>query len=279
MAPYLLCVFSLTSLLLSVPAVATETPVDATAAYRDAYGPPPMTESVGQCVAAVVFLPGLGESGSPDKLSPIPLFSVHPKEIIDEAARMVVEGYPRTGRMLSLPRVFPRGSELVSLGIREGVAMIEVAAPPGKLHPLAKQALAYTLTQFPEVSTVNLFLEGRESLEGLKPKPGLTEAPPPPRLIDVVSSVHPGEAPTEIDILFDRPIQLDSFALGLADGTTLPGKIYVSMFDMAVIYRPEDPGSLREGLPLRLRWEVTDKTGKGAKGEREVTLRIFRQAS
>jgi hypothetical protein len=253
-----------------------ETPVPATAAYREAYGPPPKTDAP-QCLAAVAYLPGVGASGSPERLAPLPLFSANPENVLQEAARVVVEGYPVAPRFIQLPRVFPAASKLLGVEVEGGVASVRVGAGlPEPAHPLAHQALAYTLAQFDEIESVRLLVLGSAPVGPVSPKPGIIEPPPPPRLLDVVSTIHEGEVPEEVDILFDRPVSVSSFTIRLAEGTGLPGKTYTSMFDMAVVYRPQDPKIIRDGLPLQVIWAVRDKSGRVGNGEKKVELRIHR---
>lgn len=255
---------------------AAETPTQATSAYREAFGPPPQVEG-GRCSAAVVFLPGAGASGSPERLGPLPLFSVDPDKVAEQAARVVVEGYPTTVRYFEPPRAFPEGAKFSGLKIQDRIATVAVALPKrGEAPPMATQALANTLAQFEGVDAVSLAVTGGATSGPAPPDSSLREPPPPPRLLDVVVSVHPEEEPEEIDVLFDRPLEVKSFSLRLGDGTGIPGRTYTSMFDMAVVYRPEDPEVLREGLPLAVRWSVADRTGRAAEGEMTVGLRIYR---
>jgi len=150
---------------------------------------------------------------------------------------------------------------------------------PGKVDPLAVQALALTLTQFSGIRSVALAMPGHTATPAPIPDRALLEPPPPPRLLDVVSSVHPGEEPEEVDVLFDRPIRVASFFLRLVGGRELPGKTYTSMFDMAIVLRPKEPEILREGLPLELAWRVEDRNGRTADGARDVSLRLYRRTS
>ncbi len=255
-------------------ALAETEPAAATAAYRAAFGSPPGTEGV-RCRAAVVFLPGMGRSGSPGRLGPVPLISVSPDRIVEQAARVVVEGYPERPRFLAVPPAFPPGSRLLGVDIRDETATVRVAPGAGTPHPLALHALALTLTQFDGISAVALALEGREPGPATGPRTDLAEPPGPPRLIDVLSTRSPDQAPAEIDVLFDRPVEVLELWIAAADGTPVPGRLYTSMFDMAAVLRPGDPGVIREGLPLRVRWEVKDRKGRHGRGERQVTLRIY----
>ncbi len=230
-------------------APAAKTPIPATQAYREAFGAPPTTEGAA-CRAAVVFLPGMGRSGRTDRLGPVPLISVSPDRIVHQAARIVVEGYPESPRFLEVRPAFPPGTRLLGLDVEAGTARVRVALGAGESHPLALQALALTLTQFEGISTVTLAAEGAEPTPATGPRTDLAEPPGSPRLIDVLSTRTPEEAPTEIDVLFDRPVEVLEARLFRADGAEIPGRWYTSMFDMAAVLRPEDPSVIREGLAL-----------------------------
>jgi hypothetical protein len=264
--------------LASLPsALAAEKPVKATPAYREAFGTPPATEAQ-DCLAAVVFLPGVGVSGFMSKLSPLPLFLLNPRKAPEEAARVVVEGYPAKPREMEFLRLFPEDARLVEV-VRAGkVVTVRVkSAGTGPVNPLAVQALAHTLAQFGSIQSLELMVNGRAVSKPEAPRPAVVEPPPPPRLLDVITPVHEGGEPEEIDVLFDRPIAIGSFELTLGDGSPLPSKIYQSMFDTAVVLRPEDRGVIREGMPLAVKWKVTDKKGRTAEGSRSIGLRLYRQ--
>jgi hypothetical protein len=265
----------LATLLPTASLSAGEAPIEATALYRQAFGPPPKAEG-GKCLAAVVFLPGVGSSGAPDKLSPVPLFSLSPGNVIEEAARVLVEGHPTQVRDLRLPRLFPEGSKLSGVRVAGKAAVVRVVpVGPGPFHPLALQALAHTLAQFEGVGSVTVQMERRAPLGPEAPKAAVVEAPPPPRLLDVVSPIHKGEAPSEIDVLFDRPVDIVTVSISAGEGKPFPGKTYASMFDMAVVFRPDDPKGIRESLPVDVRWSVRDKLGRSAEGMRAMPLRIY----
>ncbi|MBI5016198.1 MAG: GerMN domain-containing protein [Deltaproteobacteria bacterium] len=254
---------------------AKESPIDATALYRQTFGPPPKTDGQ-KCLAAVVFLPGIGSSGAPDKLSPVPLFSVSPGKVVEEAARVLVEGHPTQVRELKLPRLFPEGSKLTGVRVAGKGAVVAVTpGGAGQAHPLALQALAHTLSQFNGIGSVTLEIHGRAALGPETPRAAVIEPPPPPRLLDVILPIHRGEKPSEIDVLFDRPVEIVTVSIGIGGRKPFPGKTYTSMFDMAVVFRPDDPKEIRENLPLDVRWSVRDKVGRKAEGTRTLPVRIY----
>ncbi|WP_025322439.1 GerMN domain-containing protein [Deferrisoma camini] len=264
------------ALFLAGPAAGAGTQVSATPAYRAAFGAPPASQGV-DCRAAVVYLPGLGASGSGDRLAPIPLFSVTPGKIVEEAARVLVAGHPEQVRLLPLPRLFPEGTALKGVEVEEGVAVVRIAlGTAGQPHPLASQALAHTLTQFEGITGVRLRLGDDPPAPVVRPDPAAVEPPAAPRLLDVLTAVQEGEPPAEIDVLFDRPVEVIETRLERPDGTPIPGKLYTSMFDMAAVLRPEDPGAIREGMALRVTWAVRDRKGRESRGSRTISLRWYR---
>lgn len=258
--------------------IAAEGPAPATPAYRVAFGPSPRTEAPEICLAAVVFLPGAGRSGRADRLSALPLFLLDPDRVVEHAAGILVEGYPVTLRFFEPPRAFPPGSRFLSLGREGTTAVLRVALEAGAfLGPVADQAAAHTLAQFPGVEAGRVEVEGKPPGRTVRPDPALLEAPPPPRLLDVAAPFHEGEEPREIHALFDRPVAVKAFRLRLADGTELPGKAYLHAFDMSVVFRPTQPAVLRDGLPMRFSWSVADRMGRAARGERDLELRLHEQ--
>ncbi len=264
------------ALLTSGPAWGARAGVSATPAYRAAFGAPPASQGV-DCRAAVVYLPGLGASGSGDRLAPIPLFSVTPGKIVEEAARVLVAGHPEQVRLLPLPRLFPEGTALKGVTVEKGVAVVRIAlGTAGQPHPLAGQALAHTLTQFEGIAGVRLRIGDDPATPVVRPDPAVVEPPAAPRLLDVLTAVQEGEPPAEIDVLFDRPIEVIETRLERPDGTPIPGKLYTSMFDMAAVLRPENPGVIREGMELRVTWAVRDRKGRESRGSRTIPLRWYR---
>ncbi|GAB6063391.1 GerMN domain-containing protein [Deferrisoma palaeochoriense] len=260
---------------LAPPAGAEKIPVSATPAYEAAFGAPPASEGVA-CRAAVVYLPGLGASGSPDRLAPVPLFSVNPDRIVEEAARVLVGGHPEQVRLLPLPRLFPEGTTLAGVEVTDGIARVRVTQGlPGTTHPLAAQALAHTLTQFEGISAVQLQAGAEPPGPTVRPDPAAVEPPAAPRLLDVLTAVHEGETPEEIDVLFDRPVEVIEVRVESPAGTPIPGQLYTSMFDMAAVLRPADPTRIREGMELRVTWAVRDRKGREARGAKTLPLRWY----
>jgi hypothetical protein len=93
----------------------------------------------------------------------------------------------------------------------------------------------------------------------------------------VAAPFHEGEAPRDVHVLFDRPVEVVSFRLRHGDGTALPGQLYRHAFEMTVVLRPAPSASLREGLPLVLSWSVVDFLGRQSRGERAVDLQLHEE--
>jgi len=196
---------------------------------------------------------------------------------VQEAARVLVAGHPEQVRFLPLPRLFPEGTTLEGVAVEQGVAVVRVAlGPGGHPHPLAGQALAHTLTQFEGIVGVRLQIGDAPLAPVVRPDPAVVEPPAAPRLLDVLTAVQEGEPPAEIDVLFDRPVEVIETRLEGPDGAPIPGKLYTSMFDMAAVLRPEDPGVIREGMKLRVTWAVRDRKGRESRGSRTISLRWYR---
>ncbi|MDW7712125.1 MAG: hypothetical protein SCH98_16790 [Deferrisomatales bacterium] len=257
---------------------AAEGPAPSTPAYREAFGPTPRTEAPESCLAAVVFLPGVGRSGGADRLSALPLFLLDPDRVLEHAAGVLVEGYPISLRFFEPPRVFPPGSRFLGVEREGATAVLRVALEAGTvLGPIAAQAAAHTLAQFPGVEAAAVAVDGGARGPAVKPDATLLEPPPPPRFLDVAAPYHEGEEPRDIHVLFDRPVAVDAFRLRLDDGTAVPGQAYLHAFDMAVVFRPSQPVTLREGLRLQVSWSVTDRAGRVSREDHTVGLRLYEQ--
>jgi hypothetical protein len=99
--------------------------------------------------------------------------------------------------------------------------------------------------------------------------------PSAPRLLKVVAMKETAAAPVaEVDALFDRPVEIKKCVITASDGTMLSGDVFHSMFDMAAVLKPKEPGKLTEGAKIVVRWEVTDKKGRSASGEESFALEV-----
>ena len=78
----------------------------------------------------------------------------------------------------------------------------------------------------------------------------------------------------EVDVFFDRPVDIKELVIADTDGKQFQGDVYQSVFDMAGVLKPKDPSQFKAGLPVKVRWNVTDKLGRNASGESEMFLEV-----
>jgi hypothetical protein len=58
------------------------------------------------------------------------------------------------------------------------------------------------------------------------------------------------------------------------EGKAFAGNTYHSVFDMAAVLKPKEPGVFKERMPIKVRWKVTDKMGRHAEGDNVWLLEI-----
>jgi hypothetical protein len=99
--------------------------------------------------------------------------------------------------------------------------------------------------------------------------------PSAPRLLNIIAMKQTASTPVqEVDALFDRPVDIKEFQFLGNDGTLLVGDIFQSMFDMAAVLKPKEPGKLAQGAKIRARYQVVDKKGRAAAGEGSFVLQV-----
>jgi hypothetical protein len=151
------------------------------------------------------------------------------------------------------------------------------AANPGSAGALFN-AITLTVMQFGGVATVRIQSEGSDLFPPAMRPPDVATAvlqPSAPRLLNVIAMKKSPVSPLEeLDALFDRPVDIKEFQFSSVDGTALSGDVFHSMFDMAAVLKPSDPGKLTGLKQVKVRWKVTDKAGRSAAGEGTVTLDV-----
>ena len=253
--------------------------VSATRAFEKYFGPAPTTDK-GTCYAFVIFFPSAKEPG---KVVPFPFFSFDQPSLKMVALERLMSGNEEKIYKGEFQRPFPKGTRLLALSERSGVVTTDfngelrgVAANPQAAAALFN-AVTLTELQFPGVKAVRIQSEGID----LFPKQDEPEEaavvllPSAPRLIKVIAVKEKANAPvTEVDALFDRPVDIKQCRFSTADGRPLTGDVFQSMFDMAAVLKPKEPARLVAGKAIRVRWNVTDKTGKTAQGDDTVPLEV-----
>jgi germination protein M len=281
--PVLLVVFSLSGAgcarrEASKPAAATR--VAATQAFERAFGAAPVTDK-GSCFAFVIYFPS---ARHPGKVTPLPFFSFDEASLKRVALQRLMAGMEEKSYAGELLQLFPPHSRLVSLKEQGGSVVAEfgpelkaVAEDPRRAAAL-KAALELTLGQFKGVSGVSI-RAAREPLfpgaQGAAAAADPVLPPSGPRLLGITAmQERTGQPVEEVDALFDRPVEIKELQFRGNDGNLLAGEVYHSMFDMAAVLKPKEPGRLAKGSPVTVRYRVVDKLGRAAQGEVTLPLEL-----
>jgi len=256
------------------PAPVKQARVSATRAFESYFGPAPTTDK-GTCYAFVIYFPS---AKNPGKVTPFPFFSFDESSLKKVALERMMGGMDESSYAGEFLQLFPKGSRLLSLSEKNGTISADfskelrpVAGDPVR-GPALHHAVTLTLLQFGGVAAVRLQSEGSDLLPA---EAEVVLQPSAPRLLSVVAMRQSAGAPVqEVDALFDRPVDIKEFQFLENDGTLLAGDVFNSMFDMAAVLKPKDPGKLAEGTKIRVRYQVVDKKGRSAAGEGSFALQV-----
>ena len=262
------------------PAPAKAARISATPAFESYFGPAPSTDK-GTCYGFVIYFPRAKEPG---KVTPFPFFSFDEASLKKVALERMVAGMDERSYAGEFLQLFPKGSRLLSLNERAGVVSADFSKElrPAADHSIRGRALydaiALTLAQFSGVTRVQLKCKGVDLFpaeQALPDAASIVVQPSAPRLLNLIAMKQGPSAPVqEVDALFDRPVNIQEFQFLENDGTLLAGDVFNSMFDMAAVLKPKDPGKLGQGTKVRARYKVVDKMGRGAAGESSFVLEV-----
>jgi hypothetical protein len=251
--------------------------VTVTPAFLEHFGQLPETET-GSCIARVGYFP---LKGDPARVRAVPYILFRESGQLEQIlGRMVSE------REIFLPggdffTPFPPGSSVWLSLDDEGIVLVDLT-PGAEMTQEDLQgavaAITETAVQFDKVDRVRILLAGDPVPgmpgEGFRHEPGRIAPVPPPTLLMVSGMWEEGdEEPDEILVNFDRPVTVEDFRLLGPSGEAVRGDYYRSVFDMAVVIHPENPGDFAEGMLLRAEWEVVDALGRRGKGSGEFALK------
>lgn len=248
--------------------------VAATSAYEKYFGPAP-TSDKGTCFAFVIYFPS---SKEPGKTVPFPFFTFDEGSIRKVAVERLLGGMD-IGSYHGEFIPFPGGSRLIAIGDDNGTVTanfskeLDTSAEAG----LAR-ALALTLRQFKGVREIRLQVEGKDSPSNALIKnvdDSAVRQPSPPRLLSVTAMRDKGARDIEeVNAFFDRPVEVKELVLLSRDGKRFDGDLYHSVFDMAAVLKPKDPGQFKERMQIKVRWKVVDKLGRQAEGDSVWLLEV-----
>jgi len=256
-------------------------PVTATKAYGKYFGPAPLTEK-GSCYAFVIYFPS---AKAPAKVVPLPFFSFDETSLKNVAVQRLVGGMAGVKSYQGeISQPFPPGAHLLGLKEKDGVLTVNfskevlAAQPDAASERALANAVTLTLSQFSGVNEVRIQVDGTGSrLDKLVHAGDEHDVLPlaAPRLLGITAMRDKGaQKVEEVDAFFDRPVEIKVLEMAGADGRPFQGDIYQSVFDMAGVLKPKDSGLFQAGMPIKVRWEVTDKLGRRSSGEDEIILEI-----
>ncbi len=254
----------------SQPAKVVSTP-----AYEHYFGPAPVSGK-GTCFAFVIFFPSAKEPG---KVVPFPFFTFDQTSLKKVAVARLLSGMEIGSYKGEFLQLFPAGTKAAT-SENQGTVTVTLSKEFSRIvqeksaEPAAR-AIAMTLRQFNGVSAIRIVVEGSSAPLDYKADEGFIAAPGPPRLISVTAMRDKGAKDVEeVDAFFDRPVAVKLLQMSGKDGQPFTGDTYQSMFDMAAVLKPGDPSRFKEGMPVRVRWQVVDKMGRTAEGDNELPLEI-----
>ncbi|HBA86656.1 MAG TPA: sporulation protein [Geobacter sp.] len=260
------------------PSVKEKGAVTATTDFVRHFGPAPSVEK-GTAFAFVIYFPSAKEPG---RVIPFPFFSFDQASLQKVALLKLIGGL---GDMKSyqgeVSQPFPQGVRVLDVVQSKGVVTVNFSKELGnaKTGPLSRQdvvnALQLTLKQFKGVSRVAFQVEGKDVAPGKRADESAVVQLSAPRLLSVTAMKDKGAASVEeVDVFFDRPVQIRELKITGTDGKPYLGDIYQSVFDMAAVVKVKDQGQFQPGKPVNVRWSVTDNLGRNGSGQREVMLEL-----
>jgi len=252
----------------------------ANGAYLEHFGEPPTPEQ-GTCFARVGYFPLAGE---PDRVRAVPLFIFREEgqlaHLLAAFSRGEWEFSPQSG----LRNPFPPDSTIRVTGQEGDTITIDLVMPGADQSSPDFQgmiaAVVETVLQFEEINRVFITVAGMPLAQmpgdGFRHDPGRIAPVGSPLPLMVGGNWEPDqENPEEIFINFDRPVVIQEIRLLDAAGQELQGEYFRTGFDMTVVLLPAAPQIFREGMTVRVAWQVTDRQGRTGSGTQDFILKRF----
>lgn len=269
------------------PSPQNQVRVSTTKAYEKYFGPAPTTDK-GTCFAFVIYFPS---AKSPGKVVPFPFFTFDEESIKKVAVERLLSGMDIPAYRGEFLQPFHPGTRL--LGLTEDKRSVTLNFSKEFINLKADKtceqgvldALALTFSQFKGVREVRIAVEGKVGVipfpHGCLIRQPLTVdesevmEPGPPRILEIAALKDKGAKTIEgVHVYFDRPVDVKDFSLADKNSKPFAGESFHSVFDMAAILKPKDPSLFMAGMPVKVRWKVVDKKGRGSEGETSLPLAI-----
>lgn len=251
--------------------------ISATSAYEKYFGPAPTTDK-GTCYAFVIYFPSAKQPGT---VVPFPFFTFDEKSVEKVAVERLLAGMDVAAYQAETTRPFAPEARLLALEQVDGLKRVDLSdgfLAPGADHDGMLHALVMTLAQFREVHGVRLLQAGKDldyARGPQKPRDSWVQEPGPPRLLSVTAIKDKGAKNIEeVSAYFDRPVEVQELSMTDQKGNAFPGDMYHSVFDMAAVLKPKDPGVFKERMSIKVHWKVTDKLGRHGEGDNVWFLEV-----
>lgn len=254
--------------------------VKANAAFLQHFGEPPIPEQ-GTCFARVGYFPLAGE---PDRVRAVPLFIFREEgqlaHLLAAFSGTDWKFPPQSGLLNPFP---PDSTIKVTSQEGDSVTIDLVVAGAGQDAPELRGmivSVVETALQYEEISRVFLTVAGAPVAstpgDGFRHDPERIAPAGLPLPLMVGGNWEPGqEDPEEIFINFDRPVTIEEIRLLDGAGKELQGEFFRTGFDMTVVFLPATPRIFREGMAVRVGWQVSDRLNRTAGGETDFILKRF----
>ncbi len=253
--------------------------IHTTKAFDEIFGQLPPISVPGPCYATVAYFPSADEPG---KFRPAPIFAAEQGKEEWLSVRTAVRGVPDAGAFSAgIAPPFPKGSDLASLSVEGGIAMIAVAGPfraagfPGDRGSAAARALALTVAQFGRAREVDVTdPAGSAHFRGTADGAAVADVGPPEVLGLLAIRERADRPPTALSVLFDRPVVVEDIAFQAPGGKgPVAGKVYATGFGMTAELRPDKANSLDTRDAWRVQVTMRDGKGRRTVDERSWTAK------
>ncbi|MHB8811411.1 MAG: GerMN domain-containing protein [Desulfobulbaceae bacterium] len=252
----------------------------ANSAYLEHFGEPP-TPAQGTCFARVAYFPLAGEPG---RLRAVPLFIFREEGQLAHLLAAFAGGGWEFPPHSPLRNPFPPGST-IKVTSQEGDSItIDLAAPGADQGSPDFQgmiaAVVETVLQFEKIHRVFITVAGTPAASmpatGFLHDPGRIAPAGSPLPLMVGGNWEPGQDdPEDLFINFDRPVVIQEIRLLDADGQEIRGEYFRTGFDMTVVFKPAAAHTFREGITVRVAWQVSDRRGRTGSGAQDFILKRF----
>jgi len=248
-------------------------------AYIKHFGELPPAKA-GRAYATVAYLP---MKDNPEKVGALPIFLFTPENKLEKVLQKLISGELTLTQKSKFYNPFPADLRMTIQSTEGGTLTLGLSSRStwsDEGRRAAVTALTETSLQFEGIDAVKVYINNTALSDmptsGYRHDAQLIEETTPPSLILMTGDWEANkDEPEEVLIEFDRPVKIKSFSLFHQDGHKVEGDYYTSIFQMAVVVHPSEPGQLKEGAMLRAEWNVVDFRGRESRGVDLLPLKKY----